>query len=97
LKNVLLVVGFLIAGFFAYDFYSDSDVQKADSTIENVGPTDYFITVQATPISTYVVSLVVTTNMPLPVEVMAGVSAKDQAPTDTFIGAVSANRVGARA
>ena len=86
MKNVLLVVGFLIAGFFAYDFYSDSDVQKADSTIENVGPTDYFITVQATPVSTYVVSLVVTTNMPLPVEVMAGVSAKDQAPTDTFIG-----------
>lgn len=86
MKNVLLVVGFLIAGFFAYGFYSDSGVQKADSTIENVGPTDYFIAVQATPVSAYVVSLVVTTNIPLPVEVMAGVSAKDQAPTDTFIG-----------
>ena len=89
MKNVLVVVGFLIVGFIAYNFYGDSGgpvVQDADSTVADVEPIDYSISVQATPINAYVVSLVVTTNIPLPVEVMAGVSAKGQAPTDTFIG-----------
>ena len=89
MKNVLVVVGFLIAGFIAYSFYGDGGgpvVQDADSAVTDVESIDYSISVQATPISAYVVSLVVTTNIPLPVEVMAGVSAKGQAPTDTFIG-----------
>ncbi|PRY78211.1 hypothetical protein CLV80_104176 [Yoonia maritima] len=86
MKNVLLVVGLVIVSFVAYSFYSTSVTQSADGTIPDVDPTDYFISVQATPVSDYVVSLVVTTNIPLPVEVMAGVSAKGQAPTDTFIG-----------
>ena len=89
MKNILLVFGFLISGFIVYSFYGDGDdpvAQDADSVVANVDPIDYSISVQATPISAYVVSLVVTTNIPLPVEVMAGVSAKGQAPTDTFIG-----------
>ena len=89
MKNVLVVVGFLIVGFIAYSFYGDSGgpvVQDLDGAVADVEPIDYSISVQATPISAYVVSLVVTTNIPLPVEVMAGVSAKGQAPTDTFIG-----------
>lgn len=81
MKNVFLVVGVLIAGFVAYSYYSNDG-----DPVANVDPIDYSISVQATPISAYVVSLVVTTNIPLPVEVMAGVSAKGQAPTDTFIG-----------
>jgi len=81
MKNVLLVVGVLIAGFVAYSFYSDDDDPEA-----NIDPIDYSISVQATPVSAYVVSLVVTTNIPLPVEIMAGISAKGQAPTDIFIG-----------
>jgi hypothetical protein len=89
LKNVLLVVGFLIAGFVVYTFYNvdgDDVAQNADNPPVDVESIDYSISVQATPTSAYVVSLVVTTNIPLPVEVMAGVSAKGQAPTDTFIG-----------
>ncbi|SFS74454.1 hypothetical protein SAMN04488040_1835 [Sulfitobacter marinus] len=86
MKNVFLVVGLVIASFVAYNFYSASETPNTDGIITDVDPTDYFISVQATPISDYVVSLVVTTNIPLPVEVMAGVSAKGLAPTDTFIG-----------
>ena len=79
MKNVLVVVGFLITGFIAYSFYGDGGgpvVQDADSAVTDVESIDYSISVQATPISAYVVSLVVTTNIPPPVEVMAGVSAK---------------------
>lgn len=89
LKNVILVIGFLIAGFVVYSFYSDGGGPVSQTTaiaVENAAPIDYSISVQATPTSAYVVSLAVTTNIPLPVEVMAGVSAKGQAPTDTFIG-----------
>ena len=89
MKNVLLVVGFLIAGFVVYSLYGDGGdpvVQDTGSAAANAEPIDYSISVQATPTSAYVVSLVVTTNIPLPVEVMAGVSARGQAPTDTFIG-----------
>lgn len=89
LKNVILVMAFLIAGFVVYKIYGDDAdplSQTTESAIENAAPNDYSISLRATPTSAYVVSLAVTTNIPLPVEVMAGVSAKGQAPTDTFIG-----------
>lgn len=89
MKNVLLAVGFLISGFVVYSLYGDGGdpvAQVTNSAAVNSEPIDYYISVQATPTSAYIVSLVVTTNIPLPVEVMAGVSATGQAPTDIFIG-----------
>ena len=82
-------MGFLIAGFVVYNIYGDDAdplSQATEIAVENAAPNNYSISVQATPTSAYVVSLAVTTNIPLPVEVMAGVSAKGQASTDTFIG-----------
>lgn len=89
MKNVLLIVGLLLVGFVAYGIYGgagDPVARSADSANENVTPIDYFISVQAMPISAYVVSLDVMNNIPLPVEVMASVSVKGQAPTDIYIG-----------
>lgn len=89
MKNVLLIVGLLLVGFVAYGIYGgagDPVARSADSANENVTPIDYFISVQSMPISAYVVSLDVVTNIPLPVEVMASVSVKGQAPTDIYIG-----------
>ena len=47
---------------------------------------EYTISVSAKPVSAYGVEFTVKTNIPLPVEVMAGMSLKGQKPDDIYIG-----------
>jgi hypothetical protein len=52
----------------------------------SVPPEEFRISIKATPISAFGVSLLVETNIPLPVEVMASLSMKGQKPKDIYIG-----------
>lgn len=89
MKKVLLVVGFLVAGFVAYHLYGNSVgpvAQGADNSLTIREQINYTISIQAVPIDAHVVLLKVATDIPLPVKVAASISAKGQAPTDTYIG-----------
>ncbi|WP_417677593.1 hypothetical protein [Pseudodonghicola sp.] len=87
-KGILLLAAVVIIAALAFAF-SKKD-ESGTKTVEEV-PTPqveaYEISVEATAISAYKVLLKVQTTIPLPVDVMASVSIKDQKPTDTYIGA----------
>lgn len=89
MKRALFIIVVLIASLALYVFHGDGGApinQDTGGPVTNEESIDYYISVQATPTSAYVVSMDVTTNLPLPVEVMASISAVGQAPTDTYIG-----------
>lgn len=87
-KSIVLFAAVTIIAALVFTF-GNKDETGAETAA--VAPTPqveaYAITVEATAISAYKVSLKVQTTIPLPVEVMASVSIKDQKPTDTYIGA----------
>lgn len=94
--KTLAIIGLAVAGIAAVAFFStDRSVSTGNAIVELQPPVaakvetpleGYFIAVSAVPKSKFIVEISVETNIPLPVEVMAGVSIKDQKPTDTFIG-----------
>lgn len=87
-KGVLILSAIFLVGAFAV-FVGRNDPTPVNPVATEAAPSpseSYNISVAATAISAYEVSLNVTTNIPLPVEVMASVSIKDQNPQDTYIG-----------
>ena len=87
-KGVLILSTIFLAGAFAvFVGRNEPDPVNPITTEAAASPTEnYDISVATTAISAYEVSLNITTNIPLPVEVMASVSIKDQNPQDTYIG-----------
>ena len=79
-KSVLILSTIFLAGAFAvFVGRNEPDPVNPITTEAAASPTEnYDISVAATAISAYEVSLNITTNIPLPVEVMASVSIKDQ-------------------
>lgn len=99
MRNSLLVAGVLLTAavgyiFFIQDGFSAGRENEAGSlgggssgsSSESRDPVEYSISVVATPIDAYAVWVDISTDLPLPVDVMASLSAKGQAPTDTYIG-----------
>lgn len=87
-KGILILSSILFVGAFAV-LVGRNDPNLADpvKTEAATSPSEsYNISVAATAVSAYEVSLDVTTNIPVPIEVMASVSIKDQDPQDTYIG-----------
>lgn len=75
-------------GFF-YSFREADEVglsANVEAPVEAEEPTNFEISVVASAVSAYVVALTIKTDIPLPIEVMASVSIKNQNPTDTYIG-----------
>ena len=59
---------------------------QADTVVEAFNPATAQLSVEAVPQGDTQVRFVVTTNLPMPVEVMAGVALVGQEPDDVFIG-----------
>ncbi len=87
-KGVLILSTVFLLGVIAMSVGRNDPTPPKPATVA-VAPVpaeDFKISIEATPISQYEVSLNVKTNIPLPVEVMASVSIKGQNPKDTYIG-----------
>jgi len=87
-KGVLILSTVFLLGVIAVSVARNDPTPPKPATVA-VGPVaseDFKISIEATPISQYEVSLNVKTNIPLPIEVMASVSIKGQNPKDTYIG-----------
>lgn len=65
---------------------NDAPPTRSESPSEGVASDDYRIELQATPATDTAVDLTITTNIPLPIEVMASVNLSGQAPEDIAIG-----------
>lgn len=66
--------------------HSHEAKKQSTATPIEEAPEEYTISVSAKPVSAYGIEFTVKTNIPLPVEVMAGMSLKGQKPDDTYIG-----------
>ncbi|MBN7763685.1 hypothetical protein JYP52_21335 [Nitratireductor aquibiodomus] len=87
MRTVVIFVILILSGFLAYLFLSGEEVVKREvASSEAVSLEEYTISVEARPLSASVVHLDVDTNIPLPIDVMASVSAKNQSPNDVYIG-----------
>lgn len=83
----ILSAVFIIGALIMFLGGNDPSPIKPVTNEPSSNPSENFnISVAATAISAYEVSLNIKTNIPLPVEVMASVSIKGQNPKDTYIG-----------
>lgn len=84
---VIATIALLAAVFvFFYPSKEVGEVGVVEKPVEAEESVSFEILVAASPVSAYAVELTIRTNIPLPIEVMASISIKDQAPTDTYIG-----------
>ncbi|MBS9718955.1 hypothetical protein ACFFUT_12510 [Pseudohalocynthiibacter aestuariivivens] len=85
--SLLVAIGALIIVLGV--FFEEPEVAKetppANAAVQDI-TTGFEIFVEASPASAFTAELTVNTNIPLPIEVMASLSIKDQNPTDTYIG-----------
>lgn len=88
MKKFFLMTAAVLVAVILGALLSSKEDGKSDvvEPLAQVQPIEYKITVSAATASPYSVDMLIKTNIPLPVEVMASISIKNQKPTDTYIG-----------